>query len=145
MFTDVCVCAQFEFTDDAAKIHYSLCLHAGYICHLFVAACAGHASTYMCVSWACVYEPTVMIHCPDFLPPAPLQSSTSEYKLCSSVSLRHGVSPFEHFCCLAASSSSSHLLWSASCQLETLQNLDFCCWINTFVKCINSLFCRAWV
>lgn len=28
-----------------------------------------------------------------FLPPAPLQSTTSEYKFCSSVSLRHSVSP----------------------------------------------------
>lgn len=50
---------------------------------------------YMCmcmhvsILWACVYQPTNGDPLPWFLPPpAPLQSSTSEYKLCSSVSLR---------------------------------------------------------
>lgn len=39
------------------------------------------------------FTPTAMIHCPDFLPPAPPQCFSSEYKCRLSVSLRRRVSP----------------------------------------------------
>jgi len=94
-YVPVCSCVWLEFTDDEAETHDIF----KRICVLVLM----HWTVRCVASVASVSPATVTIRCSDSLL-LRTQSSTSEYRFCSSASPRHRVSPLEHLCRLLFSS-----------------------------------------